>query len=74
MRVGRDVSLRPTDIGIELPGGIKVKFDGWEVLLAAAIVVLVLTVLITALQPWGWWVAGGLFVVWLLLVIFRPKS
>jgi hypothetical protein len=31
MRLGRNLALKPTDVGFELPGGIRIKFDGWEV-------------------------------------------
>lgn len=74
MRVGTGVILQPTDVGFELPGGIKVKFDGWEVLLGTAVLVLVLTALVKGMRPWGFWVALGLFIAWVLLTIFRPQE
>jgi hypothetical protein len=70
MRAGRTL-----DVGFELPFDIKVKFDGWDVLLGASILVLILTALIEGMRPWGWWTAAGLLVLWLVLtLIFRPTS
>lgn len=74
MRFGRSGNLHTEDVGIELPGGIKVKADGWDVLLIVGLIALALNFLLTSLQPWGLWAAVVFLVLWVVLSIARPKK
>jgi hypothetical protein len=74
MRLERSGDLSTKDIGIQLPGGIKVTSDGWDVLLLVAVIALVLNFVVTTLQPWGFWAAVALVVLWVVLSLARPKK
>ena len=52
----------------DISGPLGVKFDGWEVLLGGAVVCLIGALTYTKLQVPLFWVSGGLFALWVIMV------
>lgn len=55
--------------GVRLPGGIRVVFDGFDLILAAGTAIFILASYVDGLRPAGHWVGIVLIAVWVVLTL-----